>query len=636
MKRKIFLETTPLDEAVKKWLEKVNPRPLEGETVPVAESLGRVTAEAVTAKLSSPFFHSSAMDGYAVRAIDTFGASETTPKKLRIDEQAFYVDTGDPMPEGFNAVIMIEDVNITDGSIEIITPVTPWQNVRTVGEDIVATELILPENHRIRPTDIGAMLAGGHVEVSVRRKPKVAIIPTGSEIVEPGTELKKGDIIEYNSRVMAGLVSEWGGQPIRLDIVPDNIDRLKKAILDAYEKADLIVINAGASAGSEDYTAEIISTLGEVIVHGLNIKPGKPVILGWIREKPVLGVPGYPVSAYLTFSIFAKPLIVKWQGLEIEEPERIKAKLSRQVASSLGQEEFLRMKIGKVGENFIATPLGRGAGLLMSLVRADGLLRIPAMSEGIGAGTEVNIELIRTKKEIENTIVSIGSHDNTLDILANILKKRYPKFSLSSAHVGSMGGLIALKKGEAHIAPTHLLDEETGQYNTPFIKRLLPDKKIVLLNLVHRQQGLIVPRGNPKNIKGFNDLLREDITFINRQRGAGTRLLLDKHLKELGISPSDIKGYEKEEYTHMAVASAVLTGVADTGLGILSAANALGLDFIPVAKERYDLAIPEEFIETEMIQALLKIIKEDEEFRKSVLALGGYDISDMGRVIDSF
>jgi putative molybdopterin biosynthesis protein len=255
------------------------------------------------------------------------------------------------------------------------------------------------------------------------------------------------------------------------------------------------------------------------------------------------------------------------------------------------------------------------------------------MSEGIGAGTEVNVELMRAKADIENTIVCIGSHDNALDLLANILKKRYPKFSLSSAHVGSMGGLIALKKDEAHLAGTHLLDEETGEYNVPFIKRLLADKKILLVNLVYREQGLLVLKGNPKNIRGFEDLTRPDVVFVNRQPGAGTRLLTDKCLRDLGIHPKDIKGYEREEYTHMGVASAVLTGVADTGLAILASAMALGLDFIPVAKERYDLAIPREFYETEILQYLLEIIREDAEFKKMVVELGGYDISDMGKVM---
>jgi len=662
MSREIYLEGTPLDEALSKWLRKLESegvgRPLSGETIQVKDSLGRITAEAVIAKISSPFYHSSAMDGYAVRFADTFGASETSPKRLSIGEQAVYVDTGDPMPDGFNAVVMIEDVNIisnqtlpphptlTKGGqeglkggrniteyIEIITPATPWQHVRVIGEDIVATELILPENYKIRPVDIGAMLAGGHTEVVVRRKPRVVIIPTGTEIVEPGTELKRGDIIESNSRILSGLVSEWGGEPVRFRIVPDMFDEIKKAILNALDMGDLVVINAGASAGSEDFTAGAIRELGEVIIHGVNIKPGKPVILGWVKGKPVLGIPGYPVSAYLTFQLFAKPLICQWQGLEVEEPAMIRAKISRQVASTLGHEEFLRVKIGKVGNNFIATPVSRGAGVLMSLVRADGFVRIPAMSEGIGAGTEVEVELIRSQADIENTIVCIGSHDNALDLLANVLKKGYPKLSLSSAHVGSMGGLMALKRGEAHLAGTHLLDEETGEYNVPFIKRLISDKRIVLINLVYREQGLLVLKGNPKNIKGFEDLTRGDVIFVNRQAGAGTRLLTDKCLREFGISPKDVRGYEREEYTHMGVASAVLTGVADTGLAILASAVALGLDFIPVTKERYDLAIPYEFFQTDMIQYLLKIIREDEEFKEMVVSLGGYDISDMGKVM---
>jgi putative molybdopterin biosynthesis protein len=396
---------------------------------------------------------------------------------------------------------------------------------------------------------------------------------------------------------------------------------------------DLIIINAGASAGTEDFTVKILRDLGDVILHGVNIKPGKPVMLSWIKGKPVVGIPGYPVSAYITFCLFAKPLIYKWQGIEMEEPEIIKARISRQVASALGHEEFLRIKVGKVGDHFIATPVSRGAGVLMSLVRADGFVRIPAMSEGIGSGTEVDVELMRSAGDIENTIVCIGSHDNTLDILANILKKRYPRFSLSSAHVGSMGGLMALKKGEAHVAGTHLLDEATGEYNIPFVKRLLADKEIVLINLVYREQGLLVHKGNPSNIRGFEDLTRPDVVFVNRQAGSGTRLLTDKCLREYNISPEDIRGYEREEYTHMGVASAVLTGIADTGLAILASAKALHLDFIPVAKERYDLAIPRSLLETEMLTNLLSIIREDREFRSIVAKLGGYDVSDMGKVM---
>ena len=640
MKKGIYSENTPLEKALEIWQKTLSEHisgPLAAETVPVHEALGRLTAEAVFALVSSPFYHSSAMDGFAVRFSETFGASETEPKSLSIPEDAVYVDTGDPIPEGFNAVVMIEDVNqcMKDGrkSIEIIEPVTPWQHVRVIGEDIVSTELILPESHRIRPVDIGAMLSGGHTRINVRRAPRVAVIPTGTELVEPGEPLTKGSIIECNSRILASLIEEWGGRPIRFSPVPDEIGQITETVRRACELYDVVVINAGSSAGSEDYTAQAIASLGRVLLHGVDIKPGKPVILGWVLDKPVLGLPGYPVSTYITFDLFGKGLIYALQGIEAPAAEVMKAKLSRQVASSLGQEEFLRVKLGRVGENLIATPISRGAGLLMSLVRADGFVRIPAMSEGCGAGTEVTVEMLRGADEIENTIVCIGSHDNALDLLSNQLRRAYPKYSLSSAHVGSLGGIMALKKGEAHIAGTHLLDAATGEYNVAFLQRFLNDKKMLLINLVYREQGFMVIKGNPKHIRDFEDLVRSDVCFINRQGGSGTRLLTDHHLKEKGISSERIKGYDREEYTHMGVASAVLTGIADTGMGILAAANALGLEFIPVAKERYDLAFPKDFLQMDQIAAILDIIRNDREFRLSVESLGGYDVSDMGKLM---
>jgi putative molybdopterin biosynthesis protein len=650
MRKGIYLDNISLNEAIRKWLEKIQSEhvsPLEQESIPVGQSLGRITSEAIFAKMSSPFYHASAMDGYAVKFADTFGASERSPKKLDYGRQAISVNTGDPLPDGFDSVIMVEDVNIIQQKeswtkdaqkrvveyIEIIKAATPWQHVRVIGEDIVFTELIVPENHKIRPVDIGAIISGGHVSVHVRKRPKIVLIPTGSELVEPGSELRKGNIIESNSFILSALVQEWGGEALRVKPVPDSIEEIKKAIKEGCEVGDLVVVNAGSSAGSADFTAQAIAQLGEVIQHGINIKPGKPVILGWIKNTPVLGIPGYPVSAFITFSIFARIIVCTLLGTEPPYTEYMTAKLSRQVASSLGQEEFLRVKLGKVGENMIATPVSRGAGVLMSLVRADGFVRIPAMSEGLGAGTEVNVELLRDKNEIGNTVVCIGSHDNSLDLLANILKKNYPGFSLSSAHVGSMGGLMALKKGEAHMAGTHLLDEKTGEYNIPILQSLLGDKGIVLINLVYRQQGLMVIKGNPKKISSFEDLLLADIVFINRQRGSGTRLLTDKYLRENNISSGDIRGYEREEYTHMGVASAVLTGIADTGMGILAAARALGLDFIPLARERYDLAFMKEYMGTSPVSAVLQIIRENNEFRTSVENLGGYDISDMGKIL---
>ncbi|MCX8033978.1 MAG: molybdopterin biosynthesis protein [Thermodesulfovibrio sp.] len=638
--KKIFHELISLSEAKERLFNTFKERvkfPIEAELVPVKSALNRITAEPVFSKFSSPYFHSSAMDGYAVRARDTFTATEREPVRLKIGIDAHWIETGDPLPDGFDAVIPVEDVNIKDNCIEIYSSVPPYNDVRPIGEDIIATELIIPERHIVRSVDIGAMIASGITDIRVRRKPVIGIIPTGSELIDieylKDREPKPPELIEYNSAVLSGLLCKVGAEPRVFSIVKDKEEAIKKSILEALKDCDMLLLNAGSGYGKEDFTYKVIDELGEIIINGVAIKPGKPFIAGFIDNKPILGIPGYPVSTFFCFELFVKPLIELYLGLSVSEEEQLNAILSRQISSNMGVDEFVRVKVGRVGGKYIVTPMGRGAGLLMSVVRADGFIVIPRGAEGFSQGTELTVYLWRSKREIDNTVVCIGSHDNTIDVLYNFLRKRYPDVTLSSAHVGSMGGLVAIKKGEAHMAGTHLLDEVTGEYNIPFINKILPGKRLVLINLVYRIQGLIIKKGNPKNIKSFEDLIREDVVFINRQAGSGTRLLLDKHLRERGISSSLIKGYDKDEYTHMGVASAVLTGRADVGLGIFSSAKALGLDFIPVAEERYDILIPIEFIELPMIKAVLHVIREDEEFKKAVVNLGGYDVRDMGKVI---
>jgi putative molybdopterin biosynthesis protein len=637
-KRQVYINPKPYLEALELWRERLASAglwaPLQGELIKTDDALGRVTAEAVEATVSSPFFHASAMDGVAVRFADTLGASESSPKRLKLGEQAVFVNTGHPLPAGMDAVIMIEDIEEPgDGTVEIIEAATPWQHIRPVGEDIVATELIVSENHLLRPMDIAAVLAGGITRLSVRRRPRVSFIPTGSELVPPGTDMKRGDIVEYNSRMLAGMAVQWGAEVRRHDIVKDDLGLLKAAITEEARWADLVVVNAGSSAGTEDYTIHAIAGLGEVIQHGVSIRPGKPTIFGMVDGKAVLGVPGYPVSAHVSFRLFGGPLVYALQGREQECPRTITAKLSRQLSSPIGVEEFVNVKLGKVGEGVIATPISRGAGVLMSIVRADGVLRIPSGLEGFAAGSDVEAELFRPLEDIEKSVVCIGSHDNTLDLLANFLKKRHPEYGLSSAHVGSLGGVIALRKGEAHIAGSHLLDEATGEYNIPIVKKHLAGRKAYIINLVHRQQGLLVKKGNPKGIAGLPDLTRDDVVFVNRQPGSGTRLLTDLCLSRAGIDPLQVKGYEHDEYTHMGVASAVLSDAADAGMAILAAANALGTDFVPVASERYDLVIPAEHIGHPAVEAMLDIVRNDAEFKKAVEGLGGYDTSEMGKVV---
>lgn len=638
MKRNVYLDEAPLDQAVQAFFAALDGRrvvgTLPGEPVPVdVAAMGRITAEPVFARISSPHYHACAMDGAAVKSDSTFAASERRPVTLRLGEDAIMADTGDPLPFGFDAVIMVEDlVETTDDTVTIIAPAKPWQHVRSVGEDIVATELVLPENHAIRAIDIGAMLAAGVTQVEVRRRPRVAIIPTGDELVAPGSKLRAGDIVEFNSRIIGGFVSEWGGEPVFCDIVRDEFEAITQAVQQAAAESDIVIVNAGSSAGSEDYTSAVAGRLGEVIVHGVAVKPGKPTILGIVEGRPFIGVPGYPVSASLACELFLKPLMARMLARPVEPLPQVTATATRRIVSTPGVTEFVRVKVGDVGGKLVVTPLPRGAGAIMSLVKADGIVRVPPEIQGIDEGASVQVELLRSLNQIRRTIMAIGSHDLALDILATFLARAYPGMSLSSAHVGSMGGLMAMRRGEAHIAGTHLIHEETGEYNVPYVERLLDAENYALVNLVHREQGFIVLPGNPKNIAGVGDLAREGVAFVNRQRGAGTRVLLDMELGRLGIDPYAVKGYSHEEYTHMGVAASVANGAADVGLGIRSAAVALGLDFVPVSTEQYDLLTTREFLESEMMNALLAVIRSD-EFKRAVLAMGGYDLSDTGKVV---
>ncbi len=624
-KRNIYIDNIDVDQAKERYYEKLNITP-SWEEIDVLDSLHRVTYEAVYALVSSPNYNAAAMDGIAVKASATKGATETNPLVLEEGKDFIYINTGNPIEEPYDAVIMIEDViEIGDGKVQILKAAYPWQHVRPIGEDIVATEMILPSRHKIRSIDVGALISGGIEKVKVYKKPKVGIIPTGSEIIEDVSQLQVGKIIDSNSRVFEGLVLENGGIPNRYGPVEDDYDKLKEAILKGVEENDLLIIGAGSSAGSQDYTANIIRELGEVVVHGVAMKPGKPTILGIIDGKPVVGIPGYPVSAYLVFETFVIPLILKYIGLEEEKEVFQQAIISKKITSSLKNRELIRVNLGYVNDKLIATPLSSGAGVTMSLVKADGIAIIPQSLEGVDAGSPVNVRILKPLNKIKETLVSVGSHDIIMDILADMMQ-------LTSGHVGSMGGILAMKRGECHIAPIHLLDMDTGEYNIPYVKRYFKGQKMALIKGVRRHQGFIVEKGNPKGIKDFSDLVRDDVVYVNRQRGAGTRILLDYHLNKENIEPADIKGYEREMTTHMAVASAVKTGSATTGLGIYSAAKALDLDFMEVAYEDYDFLVPFSLLEDARVKKFIQILKSD-EFKRRVDELGGYGFEQTGEIV---
>jgi putative molybdopterin biosynthesis protein len=551
------------------------------------------------------------------------------------------VDTGDPLPPGYDAVVMREHVHRTaDGSAELRAAVAPYQHVRSIGEDISAAELLLPEGHRLRPVDVAACAAAGVTELDVRRAPVVVIVPTGDEIRPIGTELAEGEILDTNSLMLAAQAREIGCQADVTDIVPDDPSAIGTALRAAAAGADLVILVAGSSAGRDDYTARVVAEAGTLAVHGVAVRPGHPVVLGAVTGRPpgepataVLGAPGYPVSAALTFDIFAAPMLAELEGAAPIERPSTTARLARKLPSAIGMDDWVRVRLGRVQGDVVATPLPRGAGVLTSLVRADGLLVVPSGVEGHHAGEQVRVQLLRGLAEIDRTIVAIGSHDLVLDLAASRLRAINPLITLASSNVGSLGGLVALRDGLCHVAGSHLLDPATGQYTLPYLDRLFgPDSDLAVVRLVHRAQGLIVAPGNPLDIKGIDDIARPGLRYVNRQRGAGTRALLDYQLASHGIDPGAISGYSREEHTHLAVAAAVAAGRVDTGMGILAAARAFGLDFIPVAEEPYDLVLRTDGLDDDLLAPLWAMIS-DPDFQHAVEALGGYSCVETGRRI---
>ena len=629
-----YLTNVPLAKAKEEYLALLESYGFgsQGETIPVWDACGRVTAKAVYAHICAPHYAASAMDGVAVNAKDTFGATETTPITLTV-EQFTVVDTGDPIPEGCDAVIMVEDiVKNPDGTITIHAAAAPWQHIRQIGEDVCAGEMILPAHMTVSPSAIGAMIAGGVLEIEVIRKPVVGIIPTGDEIIPPCTDPKPGDILEFNGSIFSAMVRSWGAEAKVYPIVPDKFDQIRDMVAKAAAECDLVILNAGSSAGREDFSVKVIRELGEVLYHGIAMKPGKPAILGCKGATPILGVPGYPVSGIIVIEELLKPLVDHWLKSPAACRAYAKATLTRPVVSGLKYEEFVRVRMGYVGDKLMASPLSRGSGVVSSFMKADGILEVAQGLEGYEAGSEVNVRLLSPVEKLKNTLVVIGSHDPLLDELGDMLHIANNSVYMSSSHVGSMGGIMAIRRGEAHAAGCHLLDTATGQYNVSFMKKYFPKGGVKLVRCVGRQQGLMVAKGNPLNITRFSDIAAEGIRYVNRQKGSGTRILTDYLCKQEKLDTSAIYGYDREELTHTSVAAQIAAGSADAGMGIYSAAKLYGLDFIPVCIEEYDLIIPDISWEMPQTKQLMETLKSD-AFREKILAMGGYTVENPGEII---
>ena len=635
-KKATYRNLKPLPEAQEIFFSRFKNSLMNAEVLPVRQALGRILVGPVKAARSVPAYNAAAVDGMAVQASATFSALPESPAVLVVGSDATQVNTGDPLPGGTDAVVMIEKVEISADRCEIRDSVYPWQNVRKTGEDIIKGEILLPAYHRIRSYDQGALLAAGILDVRVFRKPRALIIPTGDEIVRPEDvqdPIRSGIILEVNGQVLASMISECGAESTLMQAVPDDLEKIKEAVSSGIDNGyDLILTIAGSSAGSEDFTPTMLAELGELLVHGVTVMPGKPTLLAAVRNRPVIGIPGYPVSAVVSFREFVKPLLYRMQGLQPPDPDKTEAFMGRKLPSKPGLEEHVRVILGKFDERVVAIPLAGGAGMMTSLVRADGILRIPPEISGYSEGEKTTVELLTPKEALVNRLLAIGSHDLTIDMLASAIKERSEgRITISSSNIGSMGGLLAIDKGIAHFAGSHLLDIDTGDYNRSYIRRFVKKIPVILVTLVHRWQGFMIAGNNPKQIAGIADLTRPDVSFINRQAGSGTRILLDYELQKAGIIPAQIAGYKSEEYTHMSVAMAVASGRADVGLGILASARALDLDFIPVSRERYDLVIPSDLLDDERIGLLLEIIRSA-VFIEQVLTMGGYEVEETGKV----
>lgn len=610
---KRYLNLIPLEEA-KAIISNEFAVRARKRTVPLPESPGKITASPVFSRYSVPMVHLSAMDGIAVKTADTKGASERNPVTIT---DAARVNTGNVVGPGYDAVIMIEDVREESNGYVIRKAAAKWQNIRPVGEDIGESEMIVHSFHRIRPSDIGALASYGITEVDVIDV-RAGIIPTGSELIEYGDTLKAGSVIDSNSLMAAAMLEDAGAGYRRYGIVKDEPEEIRRAVEKGVRENDFLLISAGSSAGTRDFTADIISELGELLVHGISIKPAKPAIIGKIEGKPVIGLPGYPLAAWTIMREIVYPLLEKY-GLQVPSPEILKAEISRTVHSPSGTDEFVLVSTAKIDGRYVAMPQSRGSGVQMSAVRANAYLKIPSASEGVEAGRQAEIRLLEDRKRIDKAFLITGSHDPCLDYIAEMAAAE--GIQVHSSHVGSMGGILALKKKMCNAAPSHLLSED-GDYNIQYLKKYIPEAELALLCIADRQQGIVSRDGIT-----FAEL--ENHTYVNRQKGSGTRMLLDYMLKKEGSDASKIAGYDREMNTHLDIALAVRSGDAEAGMCTYSAAKALGLEFRPVATERYELIIPKETLKDERTLEIIRCVCSG-KFKEILEELGGYDTKNTG------
>ncbi|MDI9644629.1 MAG: molybdopterin biosynthesis protein [Candidatus Verstraetearchaeota archaeon] len=647
--RRVFHKLATVEEALSALEGRIRALECE-ETVPTRSAIWRVASKTVFSQVDLPPFDRAEMDGYAVVSSDLEGASEISPKKLvvlgRVDAGGAFpgevvrggcveIATGAQVPRGADSVLMVEYTSKSGGDVEVYKPVTPGENIAYAGSDIERGEILLRKGTVIGVEEVALLSAAGVAEISVYRKPRVGILSTGDELIEPGSLLSAGKIYDANSNMLMASVQEAGGDPVFVGRAKDELEEIRGLLKAALEVSDLVLISGGTSAGLGDIVYKVLEECDPgVIVHGLQVKPGKPTVIALDNGKPVIGLPGYPVSALMIFNQIVRPLIQRMGGIARSGGQRLGGRLAQRVNAAKGKRWFLPVHILR-GEGIRVYPIFSGSGAIGTMARADGYITLREGTEYLEEGEEVEVSLFRSQFQIEGLVI-MGSHCPALDSLLELIFEKEGIRS-KAINVGSMAGLSAVVRGECDLAGVHLLDEATMVYNAPFVKRAgLPDW--CLVRGYRRLQGIAVPSGNPKGIRCLRDIIGSDLIFANRNRGSGTRVLTDRILNEIATKEgihfsklvSGIRGYRMEARTHSSVAAAVYSGKADLGVCIKTAADAYGLDFIPIAEEEYDFVANPQSYEKYEVKKFIEYLGSD-LFNEKLRELGGYSMSKADR-----
>ena len=642
--RKLFHVLVGLEDVEKELVKHLCLEPLGIEEVDLEDALSRVLAEDIYASIDYPSFDRAEVDGYAVRAEDTYGADEEHPVRLRVSGvvnvgmaprgevnsgEAVEVATGAVIPRGANSVVMEEYTQKVDGEVLVYRAVYPGENIATTASDISMGDLILRRGVSLKPHDIGLIASLGIGSIKVYRKVRIAIFSTGNEVVKPGLKAFLGQVYDVNSYILLSSLKELGVEVKYAGHLPDSYEEIRRRIEENLKDNDVVITSGGTSAGLGDLIYRVFNDIGEpgVIIHGLKVKPGKPTVIAVANGKLLIGMPGFPMSCTMILHKVVKPIIAKLQGLKLASEETIKAKMPYRLRVGGGKSWLIPVSIISSTQELLCYPLSLSSGSVSALSYADGYLHIPENREILEENELVDVYLFNSKLRIAQ-LVFIGSHDIAL---SRILGYGGLIDECKIIPTGSLRGWYAVINGEADIAPTHLLHEETGEYNIPYLEKLKAKSKAVLLRGYSRRIGFTVAKGNPKGIIGFNDLARNDVSMVNRVKGSGIRTYIDMELKKLSnrlnLSFEElvrrIRGYTYEVKTHTAVAAAVAHGRADVGVTAEVAARMYNLDFIPLTEEIVDFLVRRDRLEKKLVNKFINLLR-DRETHKLIRGIVGY------------